>query len=100
MVHSVRKYDTTTKITEKIIKHAEKSDSVVYGTIYQSSRLFDKRPIHSVHFMVQATGIAQIVAGSVAPPQRCRDGATVDTLASLRKQISFEAYFLCVYTLK
>jgi hypothetical protein len=35
---------------------------------YQSSWLFHQRPIHSVHFVIEAARIAQIVAGAVATP--------------------------------
>lgn len=56
-------------------------------TYYQSSGLFDQRSIHAVHFVVQAAGIAQVMAGAVAPPQGRRNGTAVHTLAALREHV-------------
>lgn len=53
---------------------------------YQSSLWLDQRSILSVHLVVEATGVAQIVPSAVASPQRCRGGATIDALATLCKQ--------------
>lgn len=36
--------------------------------------------------MIQSAGVAQIVAGAVAPPQRRRDRAAVDALAALAER--------------
>lgn len=40
-----------------------------WGT-HQSFLGFDERPIDAVHLVVEAAGIAQVMAGSVASPQR------------------------------
>lgn len=58
----------------------------LFRETYQSSLWLDQRPILSVHFVVEATGIAQIMSGAVASPQRRGGGTTVYALASLCKQ--------------
>lgn len=50
---------------------------------YQSSLWLDQRSILSVHFVVEATGVAQIVSSAVASPQRRWGGATIHALATL-----------------
>lgn len=60
---------------------------IPFFTYYQSSGLFDQRPIHAVHFVVQAAGIAQVMAGAVAPPQGRRNGTAIHTLAALREHV-------------
>lgn len=52
---------------------------------YQSSLWLDQGSVLAVHFVVQATGVAQIVSRSIASPQWRRCGATIHTLASLCK---------------
>lgn len=49
----------------------------------QSPLGFDEGPILSVHFVVQTTGIAQIVTGPVSSPQGGGGGPTVDALPTL-----------------
>jgi hypothetical protein len=51
--------------------------------IYQSSLGFDKRPVLSVHLVVEAAGVTEVVAVPIPPPQRGRGGSTVHTLATL-----------------
>lgn len=46
-----------------------------------------ERPVDSVHLVVEAAGVAQVVAGAVAAPQRCGQGPTVDTLATLAGEL-------------
>lgn len=54
-----------------------------FSGTYQSSFRLDQWPILAVHLVVQSARIAQIVAGTVASPQRRRRCAAVDTLATL-----------------
>ena len=41
----------------------------------------NQRTVGAVHFVIQSTSVAQIVAGRVAAPQRCVGHAAVDALA-------------------
>lgn len=77
--------------------------------MYQSAWLLDQRPVHPVHLVVEAAGVAQVVAGAVATPQRGVDGAAVDALPAFRvefcvgwydwmKRINNEVYFQQVIT--
>lgn len=43
----------------------------------------DERSVLSIHLVVQAAGVTQVVSGAVAPPQRCGRGSTVYTLTAL-----------------
>ena len=57
---------------------------------YQSPCLLDEGPLGAVvHFVVEAAGVAQIVARPVATPQRRRDGAAVDALAPFQVRSLF-----------
>ena len=55
-------------------------------TTHQSSLGLDKRPILSVHFIVKTTGITEIMAISISPPQWSGSGPAVDTLSTLWKE--------------
>ena len=55
---------------------------------HQSSFRFDKRSILSVHFIVKTTGITEIMAISISPPQWSGSGPAVDTLSALWKEKS------------
>ena len=57
---------------------------------HQSSFRFDKRSILSVHFIVKTTGITEIMAISISPPQWSGSGPAVDTLSALWKEKSNE----------
>lgn len=48
---------------------------------YQSTRLLDEWPIHAVHLVVETAGIAQVMAGAVATPQRRVDRTAIYALA-------------------
>lgn len=50
---------------------------------HQPFARLDQRPVDAVDFVVQATGVAQVVAGGVAPPQWGVVRAAVDALAPL-----------------
>ena len=50
---------------------------------YQSPLGLDERPVLSVHFIIETTGIAEIVTIAVPPPQRSRGRPAVHTLSSL-----------------
>lgn len=50
---------------------------------HQSFLRLDERPVDAVHLVVQAAGVAQVVAGAVPAPQRRGHGAAVDALPSL-----------------
>ena len=52
---------------------------------HQSPLGLDQRPVLAVHLVVEATGIAEVVAVAVTTPQRGRGGAAVDTLTALWK---------------
>ena len=55
----------------------------------------DERAVLSVHFVVQAAGVAQVVAVSVASPQRRRRGAAVDALTALcRVRSKFATFWI------
>lgn len=43
----------------------------------------DKGPAEAVHFGVEPTGVAQVVAGAVPSPQRGLDRTAVDALPAL-----------------
>lgn len=47
---------------------------------------FYKRSVDAVHLVVKTTGVTQVVTGTVSPPQRSRDGATVNTLAAFARK--------------
>jgi len=44
---------------------------------------FDKGTVCSVHFIVKTTGITEIMAISISPPQWSGSGPAVDTLSAL-----------------
>ena len=45
----------------------------------------DEGPTEAVHLAVEAAGVAQVVAGTVPPPQRRLDGAAVHALTAFRQ---------------
>ena len=49
---------------------------------YSSFFWFDKRPVLSIHLVVEATGVAQVMSSSVPPPQRSTGSPTIDTLTA------------------
>ena len=59
-------------------------------TTHQTSLGLDKRPILSVHFIVKTTGITEIMAISISPPQWSGSGPAVDALSPLCKEKSNE----------
>ena len=57
---------------------------------YQATWRFEEGSVDAVvHFVVEAAGVAQIVARPVATPQRRRDGAAVDALAPFQVRSLF-----------
>lgn len=50
---------------------------------YQPPLGLDERPVLPVHLVVEAAGVAQVVAGAIAAPQRRGQGPAVDALAPL-----------------
>lgn len=58
---------------------------------YQPPRLL-QRPVHAVHLIVETARVAEVVAGTVAAPQRGVDRTTVDALASLREELGHLDY--------
>lgn len=50
---------------------------------HQPAFRFDQRSVLSVHLVVEPAGVAQVVPGAVAPPQRCGRGPAVDALTAL-----------------
>ena len=54
---------------------------------YESSFGFDERPVLAVHLVVEAAGVAQVVARPVPPPQRRGRRPAVDALAALFGQV-------------
>ena len=50
---------------------------------YHFSLWFDEGPIGAVHLVVEAAGVAEVVAVAVPPPQRGGGGRAVDALATL-----------------
>lgn len=48
---------------------------------YQSSLGFNEWSVLTIHFVVEAAGVAEIVAGAVPPPQRRGRGSAVHTLS-------------------
>ena len=53
---------------------------------YQATFGFDKGTVCSVHFIVKTTGITEIMAISISPPQWSGSGPAVDTLSALWKE--------------
>ena len=49
---------------------------------HQSSLWFDEWPVLSVHLVVEATGVAQVVSVPVSPPEGGRGCTTIDTLSA------------------
>jgi hypothetical protein len=62
---------------------------------HQSSLGFDKRPVLSVHLVVEAAGVTEVVAVPIPPPQRGRGCSTVHTLTTLCKQIALQLFNNC-----
>ncbi len=50
---------------------------------YHFSLWFDEGPVGAVHLVVEAAGVAEVVAVAVPPPQRGGGGRAVDALATL-----------------
>ena len=72
--------DTTQRQTEH-----KSRELLVQNATDQSSLGFDERPVLAVHLVVEATGVAQVVASAVPPPQGGGRGSAVDTLPTLCK---------------
>lgn len=49
----------------------------------KASFWLDQRPVVAVHLVIEAAGVAKIVAAAVAPPEGRLARAAVDTLAAL-----------------
>ena len=47
---------------------------------YQSSLWFDEGPILAVHFVIETTGIAQIMTVAITPPKGRGSCSTINTL--------------------
>ena len=59
-----------------------KSVSIVVGT-YHALLGLDEGSVLSVHLVVEAAGVAQVVTVAVASPQRRRSSAAVDAFTAL-----------------
>ena len=57
-----------------------------YSQTYQATFGFDKGTVCSVHFIVKTTGITEIMAISISPPQWSGSGPAVDTLSAFWKE--------------
>lgn len=55
---------------------------------HQSPLRLDERPVLTVHLVVEAAGVAEVVAGAVSPPERRGRRAAVHTLSSFCKHRS------------
>ena len=67
----------------KICKYANEGN-------YQSACLLDEGALGAVvHFVIEAAGVAQIMAGAVATPQRRRNRTAVDAFAPLHLLVIF-----------
>lgn len=60
---------------------------MMWSGTYQSSFWLDQWPILAIHFVIQSTGITQVVASAITSPQWRGGGATVHTFASLYRMI-------------
>ena len=60
----------------------EKGQIIIEEKTYQSPLWLDKRSIGPIHLVVEAAGIAEVVAIAVPPPQRGGGGATVHALTA------------------
>ena len=54
---------------------------------HQSPLRLDERSVNAIHLVVQSTGITQVVARTISPPQRGGHSPAVNTLTTLRKVI-------------
>ena len=70
------------KKTEMAFQYLTNKENI-FLIAYQSPLGLDKRPVLSVHFIIETTGIAEIVTIAVPPPQRCRGRPAVHTFSSL-----------------
>ena len=70
------------KMTEMSFQYLTNKENI-FLIAYQSPLGLDERPVLSVHFIIETTGIAEIVTIAVPPPQRCRGRPAVHTLSSL-----------------
>lgn len=50
---------------------------------HQSAFGLDERSVLAVHLVVQSAGVAQVVAGTIPPPQRGGGGTAVYTFTAL-----------------
>lgn len=64
---------------------------------YQAPWLLDQWPIHSVHLVVEAAGIAQVMSSSVPSPQRSRYRSAINALTALRKVLGLDVVVHCVF---
>lgn len=55
---------------------------------HQSPLRLDERSVLTVHLVVEAAGVAEVVAGAVSPPERRGRRAAVHTLSSFCKHRS------------
>ncbi len=53
---------------------------------YHFSFWFDERSVGAVHFVVEAAGVAQVVAVAVTSPERGRGSCTVNAFTAFCKQ--------------
>lgn len=68
-------------------------DSRAWLRTHQALLRAHQRPVDAIHLVVEATGIAQVVAGAVATPQRCGQGPAVDALATLAGELFQEVRY-------
>ena len=61
------------------------SNRLCWILFYQSSFGLDEWPILSIHLVVEAAGVAEVVSIPVSPPQGSSGGTAIDTFAPLCK---------------
>jgi len=64
---------------------------------HQSSLGFDERPVLSIHLIVEAAGVTEVVAVPISPPQRGRGCSTVHTLTTLWEKREKIVYCSCFH---
>ena len=69
------------EVTNGLGVHGDLRNSV--SCLYQSSGLLHQGPVHAVHLVVEAAGVAQVVSGAVSTPQGGVYGAAIDALPAL-----------------
>lgn len=66
---------------------------------YHAPWLLNQWPIHAVHLVVKAAGVAEVMAGAVSSPERSRHRSAIHALTTLRKVLGLDVVHYFIFSL-